>query len=247
MQSLKELGNTVIVVEHDEETMKAADFIVDMGPRAGLHGGEVVAAGTLSQIKKVKTSITSEYLSGRKEIQIPEERRISDEHIRLRGAKDNNLKGVDIEVPLEVLTCVSGVSGSGKSTLVHEVLVPAVKSKLLKAHSANYIRRNYESITGLDSLKSIIELDQSPIGRTPHSNPATYTGLFDEIRNLFAKLPDSQVRGYKAGRFSFNVKGGRCEECEGNGVKKIEMHFLPDVFITCGECGGNVTTTRLLQ
>lgn len=234
---LKKLGNTVIVVEHDEETMRACDYLLDIGPGAGIHGGEIVAHGKLNQVLKNKSSITAKYLSGKERIEIPKNRREGLETLILRKAKANNLKEIDVEIPLGTLTCISGVSGSGKSTLVHTVLVPAVKNFISKSSSLK--QQNYHSIKGVQDIKSVIQLDQSPIGRTPHSNPATYTGLFDSIRTLFSKTQESQVRGYKPGRFSFNVKGGRCEECEGNGVKKIEMHFLPDVYITCSECNGS--------
>lgn len=239
LKSLRDLGNTVLVVEHDEDTMMQADFLIDMGPGAGLHGGEIVASGTVDKVIKNKNSLTAKYLSGKSTISIPSKRRMASEFIKLKKAKHNNLKDISLEFPLGGLTCVTGVSGSGKSTLVHEVLVPAIKTYLTRSNKSLYQRSNYQSITGVDKIKTVIELDQSPIGRTPQSNPATYTGMFDLIRALFAKTPESQVRGYKPGRFSFNVKGGRCDECEGNGVKKIEMHFLPDVFITCTECKGS--------
>lgn len=238
LQDLRDIGNTVIVVEHDEDTMLAADYIVDMGPGAGIHGGEIVSHAKTAEFVKKKSSITADYLKGQRIIDVPKKRRESKEFIKLKGAKHNNLQSVDVEIPLNVLACVTGVSGSGKSTLVHEVLIPAIKSKLTKANKSLYEKTNYKTLTGETKIKSVIELDQSPIGRTPNSNPATYTGLFDDIRKLYASTPESQIRGYKQGRFSFNVKGGRCEECEGNGVKKIEMHFLPDVFITCPECHG---------
>ncbi len=237
LKSLRDLGNTVLVVEHDEETMTESDFIVDIGPGAGRHGGQIIAAEETSKFLKNKTSITAKFLNHTEAIDIPEHRRISDSFITLKGAKHNNLKELDIKIPLETLVCITGVSGSGKSSLLHNVFVPACKNYLTPMGGL-YNYKNYHSISNLESIKSIIELDQSPIGRTPHSNPATYTNMFDDIRKLFAKTQESQIRGYKPGRFSFNVKGGRCEECEGNGVKKIEMHFLPDVFITCSECKG---------
>lgn len=235
---LKELGNTVIVVEHDEETILNADHIVDMGPGAGVHGGLIMAEGTPAEIIKNKNSLTGKFLSHVEKIPVPQKRRVLKNQIKLTGCNENNVHNLTVEIPLGGLICVSGVSGSGKSTLIHEILVPAIKTRLSSAHSILYKRDNVKSVTGIDHIQSIIELDQSPIGRTPHSNPATYTGLFDDIRNLFSKTPESQIRGYKSGRFSFNVKGGRCEGCEGNGIKKIEMHFLPDVYITCTECNG---------
>jgi excinuclease ABC subunit A len=239
LMELKNLGNTVIVVEHDEETMMACDYLIDMGPGAGIHGGEIVSEGKLKDVLKNPKSLTAKYLTKKLKIEIPEFRRESEDFLVLRKAKENNLKEIDLSIPLGTLSCITGVSGSGKSTLVHSVLVPAVKKALTKNSAANYKKQNYHSIKGLSDIKSVIQLDQSAIGRTPHSNPATYTGLFDSIRTLFSKTQESQIRGYKPGRFSFNVKGGRCEECEGNGVKKIEMHFLPDVYIECGECNGS--------
>ncbi len=238
LKELRDIGNTVLVVEHDEETMMESDYIIDLGPGAGIHGGEITAHGEVKKFIKNKKSLTASYLGGDHQITTPKRRREHDEYIKLSGAKHNNLKDISVEIPLSVLTCITGVSGSGKSTLVHEVLIPAVKSRLSKKNRTIYEKTNYKSITGLQKIKSIIELDQSPIGRTPNSNPATYSGLFDDIRKLYSNTSESQIRGYKQGRFSFNVKGGRCEECEGNGVKKIEMHFLPDVFITCPECHG---------
>tara|TARA_R110002072_G_scaffold288917_1_gene455456 strand:- start:132562 stop:135372 length:2811 start_codon:yes stop_codon:yes gene_type:complete len=238
MKSLRDIGNTIVVVEHDEETMLESDYIIDMGPGAGHFGGEVVASDVTKKFLSSKKSITADYLKKKESIPVPEFRRTNDEIISLKGASHNNLKKVDLEIPLGILSCITGVSGSGKSTLIHEVLVPACKYHLTRTDKNLYYRDNYKSISGLDPIKSIIELDQSPIGRTPNSNPATYSGVFDEIRKLFSLTTESQIRGYKVGRFSFNVKGGRCEECEGNGVKKIEMHFLPDVYIKCTECNG---------
>lgn len=239
MKQLRDLNNTIIVVEHDEETMLCADYVLDMGPGAGEHGGEVVAQGSPQDIMNNSKSLTGDYLCGRNKIDVPKSRKKLSHFIKISGATKNNLKNLTVEIPLEGVVCITGVSGSGKSTLVHEVLVPAVKVHLKKSqeessHTGSY----YQSITGTNLIKQVIELDQSPIGRTPHSNPATYSGLFDEIRTLYSKTPDSQMRGYKPGRFSFNLKGGRCEECEGHGVKKIEMHFLPDVYITCSTCNG---------
>lgn len=234
---LRDIGNTVLVVEHDEDTMLASDYLIDMGPEAGIHGGEIVSAGTPEEVKKDKKSITGRYLSGDLKIHVPEKRRSLKEYIVLDRARENNLQDVTLKLPLGGMTCITGVSGSGKSTLVHKVLIPAVKNYLSRGRRGS--SANYRSITGVDKIQTLIELDQSPIGRTPHSNPATYTGLFDDIRNIFAMTNESKVRGYKPGRFSFNVKGGRCETCEGNGVLKIEMHFLPDVYVTCSECNGS--------
>ncbi len=235
--NLRDIGNTVLVVEHDEDTMMASDYIVDMGPRAGIHGGEIVAVGTPAEIIKNKNSITGKYLSGDLKIVVPTLRRKLTDKIVLNKAKEHNLKDVTLNLPLGGLTCITGVSGSGKSTLIHGILIPAVKKSISRGRRGS--SANYQSITGVEKIQSLIELDQSPIGRTPHSNPATYTGLFDDIRNIYSMTNESKVRGYKPGRFSFNVKGGRCETCEGNGVLKIEMHFLPDVYITCSECRGS--------
>ncbi len=234
---LRNIGNTVLVVEHDEDTMMAADYLIDMGPYAGIHGGEVVSAGTPAEVMKDKKSITGKYLSGELKIEVPKERKLLTKKITLNKAKEHNLKDVTVSIPLHGLTCITGVSGSGKSTLIHKILVPAIKNHLTRGRRGS--QANYQSITGVDQILSLIELDQSPIGRTPHSNPATYTGMFDDIRNIYSQTNESKVRGYKPGRFSFNVKGGRCETCEGNGMLKIEMHFLPDVFVTCSECRGS--------
>jgi excinuclease ABC subunit A len=235
--NLRDIGNTVLVVEHDEETMLASDYLIDMGPQAGLHGGEVVAAGTPEEVIKNIKSLTGKYLSGVNKIHIPTERRNLTNKIVLNKARENNLKDVTLHLPLGGLTCITGVSGSGKSTLVHKILIPAVKNYLSRGRRGS--TANYQSVTGVDKIQGVIELDQSPIGRTPHSNPATYTGLFDDIRNIYSMTNESKIRGYKPGRFSFNVKGGRCESCEGNGLLKIEMHFLPDVYVTCSECRGS--------
>ena len=235
--NLRDIGNTVLVVEHDEETMLASDYLIDMGPHAGLHGGEVVAAGTPEEVMKNTKSLTGKYLSGINKIHIPTERRKLSNKIILNKARENNLNDVTLHLPLGGLTCITGVSGSGKSTLVHKVLIPAVKNYLSRGRRGS--SANYQSVTGVDKIQGVIELDQSPIGRTPHSNPATYTGLFDDIRNIYSMTNESKIRGYKSGRFSFNVKGGRCESCEGNGLLKIEMHFLPDVYVTCSECRGS--------
>jgi excinuclease ABC subunit A len=235
--NLRNIGNTVLVVEHDEETMMAADYLIDMGPFAGAHGGEIVSAGTPEDVKKDNNSLTGKYLSGSKKINIPTKRRVLKEKITLNKARENNLNDVTLSLPLGGMVCITGVSGSGKSTLVHKVLIPGIKNYLSRGRRGS--SANYQSISGVDKIQGVIELDQAPIGRTPHSNPATYTGLFDNIRTIFSQTNESKVRGYKPGRFSFNVKGGRCESCEGNGVLKIEMHFLPDVYVTCSECRGS--------
>ncbi len=232
---LRDLGNSVIVVEHDEDTMLAADCIVDIGPGAGSHGGEIVAVGTAEEIMQCEKSITGDYLSGRRKIPVPKERRIPTGWLTVRGAKENNLKNVDVEIPLGVMTCVTGVSGSGKSSLINEIVYKALAKKLNRART---ISGKHDSIEGVEQLDKIIAIDQSPIGRTPRSNPATYTGVFDLIRDLFASTTDAKAKGYNKGRFSFNVKGGRCEACSGDGIIKIEMHFLPDVYVPCEVCGG---------
>ncbi|MCP4711352.1 MAG: excinuclease ABC subunit UvrA [Planctomycetes bacterium] len=237
LHQLVELGNTVIVVEHDEDTMVAADHIIDIGPAAGAHGGEVVAEGKIKQIKAEERSITGKYLSGEKRIKLPEDRRkVNLKHsIEVKQVQQNNLKKIDVVFPLSVFVCVTGVSGSGKSSLVSQVLLPALKRKL---HNGRMKPGLHKSIVGASRIDKVIEIDQSPIGRTPRSNPATYTGVFDLIRKLFTQTREAKIRGYSPGRFSFNVKGGRCEYCQGQGTKKIEMHFLPDVYITCDQCGG---------
>ena len=232
---LKDLGNSVLVVEHDEDTMRAPDCIIDIGPGAGEHGGNVVAVGTANQIMKCKDSITGAYLSGRIKIPVPEERRKPTGCLTVRGAKENNLKNIDVTFPLGVMTCVTGVSGSGKSSLVNEILYKSLAKKLNRART---IPGKHKCIEGVEQLDKIIAIDQSPIGRTPRSNPATYTGVFDLIRDLFASTSDAKAKGYSKGRFSFNVKGGRCEACSGDGIIKIEMHFLPDVYVPCEVCGG---------
>ena len=235
LMDLKNLGNTLIVVEHDEDTMRAADYIVDIGPAAGAHGGEVIATGTANEIMKCKKSITGAYLSGRIKIPVPEERRKPTGFITVKGARENNLKNIDVDFPLGIMTCVTGVSGSGKSSLTNEILYKHLAKSLNRARC---IAGDHDDILGIEQLDKIIDIDQSPIGRTPRSNPATYTGVFDMIRDLFAATPDAKAKGYKKGRFSFNVKGGRCEACSGDGILKIEMHFLPDVYVPCEVCGG---------
>jgi len=244
LKHLRDLGNSVIVVEHDEDTMRAADYIVDIGPGAGEHGGEVIACGTAEQIMKNKKSITGAYLSGRMQIPVPEHRADPSGWIKIRGARENNLKNVDVEIPLGVMTCVTGVSGSGKSSLVNEILYKRLARDL---NRARVIPGKHKDILGTDQLDKVINIDQSPIGRTPRSNPATYTGLFTDIRKIFEKLPESQIRGYTAGRFSFNVSGGRCEVCKGAGVKTIEMNFLPDVYVHCEACDGKRYNKETLE
>ncbi|MGH2943631.1 MAG: excinuclease ABC subunit UvrA, partial [Solirubrobacteraceae bacterium] len=235
LERLRDLGNTVIVVEHDEQTMRAADHLVDLGPGAGEHGGEIVAQGTAADVERVPESLTGQFLARTRVIEIPPQRRTPSGYVEIRGAAENNLKAIDVKVPLGVLTAVTGVSGSGKSTLVNEVLFKAVGNRL---HRARQRPGRHTAILGLGQLDKIIQVDQSPIGRTPRSNPATYTGLFDVIRDLFSKTQEARTRGYKPGRFSFNVKGGRCEVCRGDGQIKIEMHFLPDVYVPCEQCHG---------
>ena len=244
LKNLKDLGNTLIVVEHDEDTMRAADYIVDIGPRAGVHGGEVVATGTAADIMKCKDSLTGAYLSGRIKIPVPEERKKPTGFITIKGARENNLKNIDVDIPLGVVTCITGVSGSGKSSLTNEILYKHLAKSLNRARC---IPGKHDDITGLEQLDKVIDIDQSPIGRTPRSNPATYTGVFDLIRDLFAATSDAKARGYKKGRFSFNVKGGRCEACSGDGILKIEMHFLPDVYVPCEVCGGKRYNRETLE
>ena len=244
LKNLKDLGNTLVVVEHDEDTMRAADYIVDIGPRAGVHGGEVIATGTAEDIMKCKDSLTGAYLSGRIKIPVPAERKKPTGFITIKGAKENNLKNIDVDIPLGVVTCITGVSGSGKSSLTNEILYKHLAKSLNRARC---IPGKHDDITGLEQLDKVIDIDQSPIGRTPRSNPATYTGVFDLIRDLFAATSDAKARGYKKGRFSFNVKGGRCEACSGDGILKIEMHFLPDVYVPCEVCGGKRYNRETLE
>lgn len=237
MLRLRDLGNTLIVVEHDEDTIAEADWIVDIGPRAGEHGGEVVHSGSLAGLKKNKRSITGDYLAGRRSIPVPAQRRALDPNRKLTvvGARENNLQDVSVEIPLGVFTAVTGVSGSGKSTLVNEILYKVLANQL---NNARHVPGRHRRVEGLDHLDKVVHVDQSPIGRTPRSNPATYTGVFDAIRQLFAETPEAKVRGYQPGRFSFNIKGGRCEACSGDGTLKIEMNFLPDVYVPCEVCEG---------
>ena len=235
LQHLRDLGNSLIVVEHDEDTMLAADHIVDIGPGAGSHGGQVVAQGTAEEIMQCKDSITGQYLSGELKVPVPKMRKKSDAKLVIKGARENNLKNIDAEIPLGVMTCVTGVSGSGKSSLVNEILYKRLAKELNRART---IPGKHDDIIGIEQLDKVIDIDQSPIGRSPRSNPATYTGVFDLIRDLFAGTPDAKTKGYNKGRFSFNVKGGRCEACSGDGIIKIEMHFLPDVYVPCEVCGG---------
>ena len=237
LKKLRDLGNTLIVVEHDEDTMYAADLIIDIGPGAGVHGGKIMAIGTAEEIKQVEDSITGKYLSGRRKIEVPKVRRktVKGKCIEVKCATEHNLKNINVQFPLGVLTCVTGVSGSGKSTLVNEILYKTIAQKI---NNANEKPGKCKEITGIENIDKIINIDQSPIGRTPRSNPATYTGVFDEIRDIFAATNDAKLRGYSKGRFSFNVPGGRCESCQGDGVHKIEMHFLPDVYVPCDVCKG---------
>ncbi len=244
LRNLKDLGNTLIVVEHDEDTMFAADHIVDIGPGAGEHGGQLVAQGTAKEVMENKNSITGAYLSGRIKIPVPETRRKPAGFLKIKGAKENNLQNISVEIPLGVMTCVTGVSGSGKSSLTNEILYKRLARDL---NRARVTPGKHKSIEGIGQLDKVIDIDQSPIGRTPRSNPATYTGVFDQIRDLFAATPDAKAKGYAKGRFSFNVKGGRCEACSGDGILKIEMHFLPDVYVPCEVCGGKRYNRETLE
>jgi excinuclease ABC subunit A len=235
LKRLRDLGNTVLVVEHDEETILEADYVLDMGPGAGVHGGEVVAQGTPQEILANPASLTGRYLSGELSIPLPAQRRTTDRFLQIKGARENNLKGIDVAIPLGIMTCVTGVSGSGKSTLIIDTLFKTLSQRLYRSRDK---AGKVDELLGLELLDKVIDIDQSPIGRTPRSNPATYTGVFTDIRDLFARLPEAKVRGYKPGRFSFNVKGGRCEACQGDGIIKIEMHFLPDIYVQCEICKG---------
>ena len=244
LKNLRDLGNSVIVVEHDEDTMREADFIVDIGPGAGEHGGRLVAAGTVEDIIANPESVTGQYLSGKKKIPVPENRAVPTGWLKVNGACENNLKNITVSFPAGVLTCVTGVSGSGKSSLVNGILFKTLAAKLNRAHT---FPGKHASVEGIEQFDKVIDIDQSPIGRTPRSNTATYTGVFDIIRDLFASSPDAKARGYKKGRFSFNIKGGRCEACSGDGIIKIEMHFLPDVYVPCEVCAGRRYNRETLE
>ena len=245
LKHLRDLGNSVVVVEHDEDTIRAADYIVDVGPMAGIHGGKIIAAGTVPEIEQVESSLTGAYLSGRRVIEIPEKRRpMSDKVLEIIGAKQNNLKNINVKIPLSNFVAVTGVSGSGKSSLINEILYPALTNKINGSHLPEGV---YKQIKGIEHIDKVVVIDQSPIGRTPRSNPVTYTGVFSAIRELYASVPEAKAKGYTPGRFSFNVKGGRCECCGGDGLLKIEMHFLPDVYVTCDECNGKRYNKNTLE
>jgi excinuclease ABC subunit A len=245
LKDLRDLGNTVLVVEHDEDTMRAADYIIDIGPGAGEHGGKIVACGPIEDIEKSEESITGQYLSGKKQIPIPKKRRKPNEAwLELKGCREHNLKNIDVRFPLGLFTCVTGVSGSGKSTLVNEILYKVLREKLYKART---FPGDFDEILGIEHVGKVINIDQSPIGRTPRSNPATYTNVFNDIREVFSLTPEARMRGYKPGRFSFNVKGGRCEACKGDGIIKIEMHFLADIYVPCEVCKGKRYNRETLE
>ena len=245
LRKLTDIGNTLIVVEHDEDTMYAADHIVDIGPGAGAGGGELVAQGSVEDIKKCERSITGRYLSGKKKIEVPKERRKGNgKHIEIKGAAENNLKNIDVKIPLGKMVCVTGVSGSGKSSLINEILYKGIAAEM---YGSKEKPGRHKRINGLQNIDKIIDINQAPIGRTPRSNPATYTGVFTHIRDLFSQLPEAKLRGYGKGRFSFNVKGGRCEACNGDGIIKIEMHFLPDVYVPCEVCKGKRYNRETLE
>jgi excinuclease ABC subunit A len=245
MQEMRDLGNTLIVVEHDSDTMLASDYLIDIGPGAGDAGGHVVAEGTPQEVMSNKDSITGQYLSGEKCIEVPKQRRKGNgKHLKIRGAKENNLKNVDVDIPLGTFTCITGVSGSGKSSLINEILCKEVSNKLYKSKEKP---GKFDKILGIDNLDKLVAISQNPIGRTPRSNPATYTGVFDDIRTLFTTTKEAKMYGFEKNRFSFNVKGGRCEACRGDGVKKIEMHFLPDVYVPCEVCHGTRYNSETLN
>jgi len=245
LEQMRDLGNTLIVVEHDEDTMLAADYLIDIGPGAGIHGGQIIAEGTPEQVMNNPNSLTGDYLSGRKFIPLPEERRKPNgKWLEIRGARENNLKNINVKIPLGVFICVTGVSGSGKSTLVNEILYKSLSKELNRSKQKPGA---HKEIKGLEHLDKVVDIDQSPIGRSPRSNPATYTGVFDDIRDVFAATNEAKIRGYKKGRFSFNVRGGRCEACKGDGIIKIEMHFLPDVYVPCEVCKGSRYNRETLE
>uniref|UniRef100_UPI00386FAAAE excinuclease ABC subunit UvrA n=1 Tax=Ruminococcus sp. TaxID=41978 RepID=UPI00386FAAAE len=245
LKRLRDIGNTVIVVEHDEDTMRAADYIVDIGPGAGVHGGEIVATGTVKDIENCEGSITGQYLSGKRAIPLPEKRRKGNgKYLTIKGAQQNNLKNINVKIPLGKFVCVTGVSGSGKSSLINEILYKHLARELNRAKCTP---GKFKAIEGIDALDKVINIDQSPIGKTPRSNPATYTGVFTDIRNLYASTTDSKMRGYTSSRYSFNVKGGRCEACQGDGIIKIEMHFLPDIYVPCEVCKGKRYNRETLE